>query len=561
MPDPKLILLGLDGATFTVIDFLIGRGRLPHLAALARTGVRAPLTSTVPPHSAAAWPSLVTGRNPGHHGLYEFYRRRAGSYRLEPINGGSVPGPKLWQLAGAGGKRVCVFNVPISYPSEAVNGVMVSGLDTPGRESEFTYTAALRQELLARFPDYAIETDDVGRALARQQRSAGEARAERRGMLLRQLGQELAVADFLLGREPWDLAFLVITAPDRAQHLFWNEFEALRRGEPVAADSPLLAAYERADVALGRWRAQYPERSWLIVSDHGFGPLEKEFYLEQFLAEHGWLRVRSRAGRVGHLLGAALRRPGRALRPLGALLRQSAAGARQGQAALPAWVLDDPERAVDWCRTRAYAVGDTGALFLNVAGREPQGTVAPGREYEQARGELAVALQALRDPDDGRPVVEAVLRREEFYSGSALEALPDLHLRLRDYSYRVVLNYHGARGRYFGRPEARKVLYDTGAHRREGILIAAGPGFARGATLAQASLLDVLPTVLHALGLPLVAELEGRVLTEAFAPEFMAAHPVTRGVRAPAAAPAGKGYSQDEERRIAERLKQLGHLD
>lgn len=561
MPDPKLILLGLDGATFTVMDFLVARGRLPNLAALMRDGVRAPLTSTVPPHSAAAWPSLVTGRNPGHHGLYEFYRRRPGSYRLEPINGACVPGPKLWQLAGAAGKRVCVFNVPISYPPEAVNGVMVCGLDTPGRESEFTYPAALKQELFARFPGYAIEIDEVVRALGRERRGAGDPRRERRALLLQQLEQELGVADFLLARESWDLAFLVITAPDRAQHLFWDDFDRLGRGETVAAESPLLAAYERADAALGRWRARYPDHAWLIVSDHGFGPLEKEFYLEQFLAEQGWLRLRTRAERAGQLVGAALRRPWRALGPLGALLRQSAGRLTRGEAPLPAWVLEDPERAVDWSRTRAYAVGDTGAIFLNVAGREPKGIIGPGPEYERTREELVAALLALRDPEDGRAVVERVYRREELYRGTQLQALPDLHVCLRDYAYRVVLHHHGEKGLYFGRPQERKALYDTGAHRREGILLAAGPGIARGRQLPAANLLDVLPTVLHALGLPLEVSLEGRVLSEAFTPEFMAAHPVAPGGRAPATPPAAGGYSEEEERKLAERLKQLGYLD
>jgi len=251
----------------------------------------------------------------------------------------------------------------------------------------------------------------------------------------------------------------------------------------------------------------------------------------------------------------------RALGPLAALARQSAARLTQGEAALPAWVLDDPERAVDWSRTRAYALGDTGAIFLNVAGREPQGVVPPGREYERAREELAAALLALRDPGDGRPVVERVYRREELYSGAQFEALPDLHVCLRYYAYRVVLHHHGEKGRYFGRPEARKALYDTGSHRREGIFLAAGPSFARGRELSAANLLDVLPTVLHALGLPGEASLEGRVLAEAFAPEFMAAHPVAPGTRAPTTAPAARGYSEEEERKLAERLKQLGYLD
>ncbi|MEE8201145.1 MAG: alkaline phosphatase family protein [Candidatus Acidoferrales bacterium] len=564
MAEPRLILLGLDGATFTVIDFLIGQGRLPHLAGLMQEGVRSPLESTVPPHSAAAWPSLVTGRNPGYHGLYDFYRRRKNSYRLELINGGCVPGPKLWDYVSASGKRVCVFNVPISYPPEPLNGVMVSGMDSPSRESEFTYPAAFKQELLRHFPGYSIEIDELERAMRTERRSGnGDPRARRRQTILAHLEQQLAVAEFLLGRERWDVFFGVIVAPDRAQHLFWSEFEELRQGKGVPADSsPLLAAYERADAAIGKWRAQHPDCSWVILSDHGFGRLEKEFYLDGFLARQGWLRPRSGWERTWRLTASAARKAGRIPRAVQALVQQGAQRWQRGDSVLPPWVLSDPERAVDWSRTRAYPVGETGAIFVNLQGREPEGIVQAGKEYEAVREEIIQALKGLRDPEDGRPVVEGVYRREELFAGEALAELPDLHVCLRGYAYRVAVEPGHEKDSFFGLPRERKAaLYDSGTHMREGILLAAGPCFARGRRLSSASILDVLPTVLHALGLPVEERLEGRVLVEAFAPEYLEAHPVRRGSGAAVAARPGSGYSPEEERQLAERLRQLGYLE
>ncbi|MFQ5664096.1 MAG: alkaline phosphatase family protein [Terriglobia bacterium] len=567
MADPRVVLLGLDGATFTVIDSLVARGRLPHLAAVMREGVRATLESTVPPHSAAAWPSLVTGKNPGRHGLFDFYRRRPGSYRLELINGGCVPGPKLWDFVSAAGKRVCVYNVPITYPPEPLNGIMLSGMDTPSQASEFAYPPSFKPELLARFPHYSIEIDELESALRRgtrePERDLGE---HRREMILAQLEQQLAAIDFLLAREAWDLFFGVIVASDRAQHLFWSDFEALQRpGNALTSrTSALLAAYEKTDAAIGEWRARYPGRHWIILSDHGFGRLEKEFYLDQFLADLGLLRLRSPAARAWRLGRSAIRKIHRVGRPLKGLAQHGLRRWRQGRAvaALPSWVLDDPERAVDWGRSRAYAIGDTGAIFINLEGREPQGIVKRGGEYEAVRDEIINALRQLRDPEDGLPVVDAVYRREELHAGEWLSVLPDLYVRLRNDAYRVAVDLSAKKGRLFGLPQERKpILYDTGTHHREGILLAAGPSFEPGQKLPRAHLLDLTPTVLYALGLPVEEGLDGQVLLSAFSPAYVEAHPVQRGGRTRAGVRAPSGYSHEEEQQVSERLRQLGYLD
>ena len=155
----RVVILGLDGATFTLLDPLL-LGRLPNLGLLMREGVHGPLRSTIHPLTPAAWTSAVTGLNPGKHGIFDFRRRRPGSYALEPVNARRRDGAPLWSLLSDMGRRVGVFNVPMTYPPEPVNGFMVSGMDTPGTDSSFVYPAALRSLLLQAVPGYQIDLDE-----------------------------------------------------------------------------------------------------------------------------------------------------------------------------------------------------------------------------------------------------------------------------------------------------------------------------------------------------------------------------------------------------------------
>jgi predicted AlkP superfamily phosphohydrolase/phosphomutase len=207
---------------------------------------------------------------------------------------------------------------------------------------------------------------------------------------------------------------------------------------------------------------------------------------------------------------------------------------------------------VDWSRTRAYSLGTTGQVYINLQEREPQGIVAPGSEYETLRDELIGRLREMCDPDTGQPLVDEVYRREELYSGPYLHLMPDLIFVPRGFVYNA-----------FGEYEfASRSLVDasqgiTGWHRMDGVLIMAGDGIAQGRANGGAQLVDLAPTILHLLGLGVPSGLDGRVLYEALALDADLPQDVL-----PLSAPeyALPALSPTEASEITDRLRNLGYL-
>ncbi len=153
----KVCIIGIDGGSFTVIDHLVNQGRLPNLADVIADGSRATLMSTIPPLTPAAWASFYTGTNAGKHGVVDFFTRIPDTYKLSPVNAGKVKGETLWSIASSAGKRVCVYNVPMTYPAAPVNGIMISGMDSPRLDEKAVYPAGFMEELLQNIPGFTIE--------------------------------------------------------------------------------------------------------------------------------------------------------------------------------------------------------------------------------------------------------------------------------------------------------------------------------------------------------------------------------------------------------------------
>jgi len=514
----RVVLLGLDGATFTLLDPLLQEHRLPNLARLMQEGVRGPLRSTIHPLTPAAWTSAVTGVNPGKHGIYDFRRRRPGSYALDLVNARLRDAEPLWTLLSKQGRRVGVFNVPMTYPPDAVNGFVVSGMDAPGVESSFISPASLRPLLLAAVPDYQIDLDE-GTEDEEVYLSRVEALAEVQQQAL----------DTLLSRHP-DLDFLmaVFVATDRLYHAFWHYLDpaspAYDHEHAAVARSVHERLLCRIDDTIGRlqtWAGD--DATFLVISDHGFGPLEKDVYMNRFLLDIGLLRFRSQ--------------PGYDSVPFA--------------------------EAVDWQSTRAYSFGFFGNIYLNLRGREPQGCVEQGREAEALMQQIIAALQDLRDPETGTRMVDNVYRREQLYSGPHVGEAPDLLVVMRDYAYMTRDGYEGVHGNLVGKPMSlsRHRLVHTGNHRLDGIMIMAGPGIRAGGYITDATLTDIAPTVLYALGVPIPNIMDGRVLRQAFSDEHLAAHPVRHlaGPLPPLQSPAQRQLAEMSQRVAAleSRVKQL----
>ncbi len=573
----RVVVVGLDGATFDLIRPWADQGHLPTLARLLRNGASAPLVSVLHPFTAQAWTSMVTGANQGKHRIFDFWERDFDAYGFRLTNASFRALPALWTLLSQAGRRVIVLNVPMTYPPEQVNGVLVSGWDTPGMGAAFTYPLALKAELptLAGGQPYVIVPDDWKYSTAQR---GDLVLAE----LLREIDVRFTVATNLMAREPWDLTFFVVSAPDGAAHFLWKYHDPqhpLYDAEVNARlfdSDPLLQVYQRADQRLGEFLATLPpDVHVLVVSDHGEGPLEDtEVHLNLWLAAQGLLTLRPPGSR---------RSAGKAFKWLAARLVDRGKRALYGRISFgalsrlrhlwPDWLrvrLGEESffPGIDWAHTQAFSEEVRGNIWINLKGRDPQGIVSPGAEYEALRQRISAGLHELTDPHSGRRLVRRVWRREELFSGPFSERLPDLLVEA-DYP-----DLFRPRGAYTGRQPVRRLTLEemrrrriTGCHRATGIFMAHGPGVQAGLTLPPASILDVAPTALHLLGEPVPAWMDGRILTELLTPEAQAARPIVTGAQEPPAPPSTasggddvQNYDETEARAIADRLAGLGYL-
>jgi predicted AlkP superfamily phosphohydrolase/phosphomutase len=205
--------------------------------------------------------------------------------------------------------------------------------------------------------------------------------------------------------------------------------------------------------------------------------------------------------------------------------------------------------SVDWTRTVAYSMGHVGQIYLNVAGREPQGIVKADNYY-QTRQEVMAALQELCD-EYGHPILTSVIPGEESYNGPYARQGPDLHLVLDNYNM-IACPLFATEGRVI----THQIRGDSGCHRREGIFIAQGQNIRQNVLLPEANIYDLAPTILHMMGLPVPQVMDGRVLTEIFASPSQ----VTYADDIESATVVERGFSNDEATQVQERLRSLGYL-
>ncbi|MBW7958991.1 MAG: alkaline phosphatase family protein [Candidatus Promineofilum sp.] len=553
MSQRKVAVFGLDGITFDLLQPWLDEGRLPNLARLLAEGAGGRLRSTIPPVSASAWPSFATGTNPGQHSLVDFTYPAQDSYEIRVSNGLTVAVPAVWQIAGAAGKQVGVVSLPMTYPPRPMNGFMICSFLTPSADSEYTYPPELKQELSDACGAFPLRMSEKGRGVdpaifvrACKQLEIDRARS----------------VQYLLREKPLDLFIYVMETTDNLQHEIWHlvdKTHPMHDPEMAARVLPdILDYYETVDRLLGEMLDLVPEEALVVVlSDHGFGPFHKFFHINNWLAANGWLAFKrnpiSQLKRAAFRLGVT---PINALKWLTAFglsdMRKNVKRGRGGKT-LRRFFLSFND--VDWSRTKAFSVGNFGQVYLNVKGQRPEGAVDPA-DYEALRDAIIAKARELRDPEDGSQVVPVVYRREEVFHGISEARLPDLVL-------------HTDRAKYvsFGHADfgSNRVIEpstgQTGHHHMEGVIGLRGPGVRHGATLTGASLLDPAPTILHYLGLPVPAYMDGHVLTDAFTEEFNADNPVHYSQVGPGDGTGSDSiYTDDEEELVMQKLRDLGYV-
>lgn len=556
----RLLVIGLDGAPYPLIKKWAGEGLLPNLAQLIDRGCFGILESTIPVHSPTAWSSFITGMNPGKHGVYDFVRREKDSYQLKVIRANQIPGASIWRLLSEQNRQVGVINVPMTYPPEQVNGFLITGLGTPDYVN-YTYPPELTDEL-------NNEGYRVNKKFFYDPERTDEWLQDMHEVT--DIHGQTAVK--LMQEKPWDFFMAVFRNTDEICHFFWRHMDKTHPryspDEPEKYRHAILHLYQLADKWVGEMvKAAGPDTNIMIMSDHGAGPLYKDVFLNEWLWKSDLLSfvdegsMRKKFNNAIRKIGFTRKNISDTLTRLNMHRAEILIKRLLGDRIMVLPRDDRPEflTAVDWQKTKAYSFGYYGQIFINLVGREPNGIVVGEQEYNQLRDQILQDLYKIVDPEDGEKVVDHVYKKEELYSGDYLDAAPDLIVIMRDHSYitRKGYEFAGKRGVLFHQPYTD----ESGSHRPEGILIAAGPDILQGMSIETKTIQDLTPTILNLVQCPIPSSMDGRIITDILAQQYQDAYqPQYVDAEIHVRADEDNWNQQDEEEVIA-RLKKLGYLN
>jgi predicted AlkP superfamily phosphohydrolase/phosphomutase len=536
----RIFLLGLDGMTLRVVEPYVQANLLPNFKKLMNHGSYGTLRSTILPLTPPAWTSLATGRGPAKHGLYGF-RKRVG-YTTELVTrSSSAECEPLWKTMSRKGMRVGVLNVPFTFPPDEVNGVMVSGMMTPGTDSNFVYPPHMKDEVFRVVPDYRLDVTEEEVVECRDSDTL------LKGVFDVTVGLR-KLANHFLDDGPWDLFYVVFVGPDRLQHFLWDRI--------LSFDAECVRYYKLLDDALGDILAGMDDDTVLfVVSDHGFQPAAKGFFINNFFIDAGLLTVRGKLGLQNVLakVGITSDTINKGLNTL---------GMNKLKQALPSWVVSRTrgflkaygvrQDDIDWKRTTAFAFFGYGNVFVNVRGRDPEGAVAPA-DYDSVCEDIREKLLSVKDPETGKCIVEAVYRGPEAYPGVSPNEIPDLLVMMKEgYAIREHIG-----GDIIGPNKLRNLCID-GYHDIEGLFL--GYGHVIKNKRIQADICDIMPTALYLLGLPIPDDVDGHVLEEVIEDGFLEKHEVKFERATERESSGRKVLTEEETARLEKHLRGLGYM-
>jgi predicted AlkP superfamily phosphohydrolase/phosphomutase len=445
----------------------------------------------------------------------------------------------------------------MTYPATPINGVMISGMPAPSVKHHISYPPDAFSQILDAVGDYILYPDP-GQAYSD---SGTDAFLQR---LHRAVDLRMQAFNYLRRRETWDFAMVVVNGTDTVSHAMWKHMD---RAHPLhdptryqKYGTAIRDFYQVVDQHLGRLVDDLSDDTTLIImSDHGFGPFHKFIHVNNWLIREGFMQIKPAAmarmkqglfgmGFTPMNVYNTLMRLG-----LGALKREVVRG--QGQGLLKTLFLSFED--VDWEKSVAYSLGNVGQISLNVAGREPQGSVQPGNHYEQVRGDIMKRLTDLCDPATGEQVIEAIYRREDIYQGNHLEQAPDILFIPRRLEYFGFGEYEFGSHRVI-EPMQRGI---SGTHRLEGIFLAYGDDVQPGTQVDGAQIFDLAPTILYIMQQSVPRHMDGRVLTEVLQggsePALGSTQTYQWNGQSSGDVP---GFSEEDKQVLANRLRSLGYV-
>lgn len=504
--DTRTIALGVDGATYDLLDEWIQAGELPNFESIADEGLDWALETTIPTRSIPAWPSFNSGTNLGTHGLLDF-NCDLDSDSEELVDQTNLRSGRFWDVLAEDGVSPITLGGLLTYPPREVqNGVEVSGPMTPESAEVFTTPESVSERIRELVPGY-----EFGPSLDGSRRAVRDACIE-------SAEQRATVAKDLMTEHNWQFFFGLFIATDRAQHKLWDTPEEI------------LPVYKKVDDFIGWVREKYPEANVILFSDHGFtSPPERDFFLNAWLASRNDTAEGSPDTSLKYTV--AKWSYSNARHYLGINFRDLA------PARLETWLTD---------------TGESSSSPVRAAKRNIDGVHVDLPNDQEVIEDMINDLCDLTDPETGSQVFRGVYRKEDLYEGKYVEDLPEIIL-LPNPEYNVNTNpSNNVFGLFPG--SENEGMHDAA---REGVLMMAGPNVKQDPERKTASLLDIPPTLLHMCDSPIPSNYDGKVLTDTLtgAPaqrEVASREPLHTG-------PEMISTAEDRED-VEERLSDLGYL-
>ncbi len=561
----KVVIIGLDGATFDIINPMVKEGSLPNIAGFMKEGGHGNLKSTIHPTTPHAWSSFMTGKNAGKHGIFDFSERVKGTYDIRLINGGFRNGDSLWKILSANNKKVLVVNVPFTYPAEEVNGVLISGLDAPGIDGDFAYPKDIYKKIVK----------DVGKYDLRGTFPIGKTKSWYKTERIEDVIQNrVDVSKYLMNTCDWDFFMIVFGSTDHVQHMFWRYMEEKQRGvrsKDVDLYGDIIShTYKLVDAAVGEITEEAGEdANVVLMSDHGGGSIKSIVYLNKWLENEGLLKFKDSKKSVHksvmrNTIFHGIKRTRYFMK------RFLPANVKTQLKLLLPGFKDKAESFlyfsnIDWTKTKAYAFGMYGNININLKGRDPMGIIT-NDEYDEVVELIISKLKLLKDPDDNSSAVDQVHKKEDLFHGNFQDKAPDLLVAWRDYVYFSKATLGAKEETVFGslfNIDSSDFEY-SGTHRLNGIFLCKGKDIKKNTSINGAKIYDIAPTILHLMGMPVPDDMDGKVLNEIFTDEHIKDNPVTTcksKYTEEDLKSKGKYYSDNEEKEIIERLQGLGYIE
>ena len=540
----KVIVFGMDGATWNVLTPLIEQGKLPNLKKLRNSGSWGKLNSTIPPLTPPGWTTAFTGKNPGKHNIFDFCKPDQNDYEMHLTSNLDRKTRAVWNAVSEAGGKVLAMNVAHTFPPEKVDGVIISGFGTPETDCDYSSPKELKEKILKKHPTFHpgiptsfIEKNDWSEFIKKL-----EEHTKTNFQVFCELYEEMSP----------DLSIYVFDEMDRLMHFFWHYFDKNHPNyEENQFSNDFIQHFELVDKLIGKFLEKLSPETYIIsFSDHGFGTVHSDIFLNNYLLEKNYIKIKE--GKNAEIkITPILKIKSAVIKLLEKIglwkyyrnfrLKQISVGT--------VWFLGN----IDWNNTKAVMHSMAGrSVHLNIKGRNPQGFIEPD-EVETLTDQLKKDLLELRHPKTGELLITNVWSGKEAYSGEFLENAPDLILEPAP-----GFSFHHGFADEIVKPSTQHGRLRSGDHEQFGTFIAKGPGITK-IELKKISLPDIATLILHLLGLPISNDMDGKLQNEIFEKNWIADHPATYE-KEKLWVSESMTTNAEEEQQIADQLRALGYL-